>query len=74
MDSSPNHRSISELGPAPHTWDQAAEYLAMAQPEKVLQPWLRESGLPGADSLADDGSWPLPDRVKFLKVLCGEKE
>jgi hypothetical protein len=72
MNSKVTQRSIRELGPAPHTWEQAAEYLCMD--EKALWHWFPDSGVPGADGLKEDGSWPLADRVQFLKVLCGEKE
>jgi hypothetical protein len=72
MNRNATHRSVRELGPGPHTWEQAAEYLAMAQLEMAFRLCLRNSGVPGADSIADDGSWPLADRVRFLKFLCGE--
>lgn len=73
MNRNATHRLIGDLGPQPHTWEMAGEYMAVAQIEEPLRHCLRDSELPGADGVAEDGSWPLADRVRFLKVLCGEQ-
>jgi hypothetical protein len=65
-------RSIEDLGPGPHEWKQAAEQMAVVPLSDPLRHWVRESGLPGAVAIADDGSWLLSDQIRFLKILCGE--
>jgi len=65
--------STEDLGSQPHTWEQAAQAMAATQLEAPLRGWLRGSGLPGADNINDRDSWPLADRVQFLKLVCGEQ-
>ena len=58
----------------PQTWEQAAEQVTVAHLEEQLRRWLRESGLPGTADIGDEGSSSVADRVKFLKLICGEGE
>ena len=70
MNSKRDDQSVMNLGPKPHKWELAAEYL-VSRLEVPLRDWLRESGLPGTVNVAADGSWPVGDRIQFLKLLCG---
>lgn len=74
MNRKATHRAVGDLAPESHRWELAAEYVTASDLEDPMRRWLRDSGLPGAVSLAEDGSWPLADRIQFLKLLCGEQE
>ena len=72
MNMEENQRSIAQLAPEAHNWQQAAEYVDAGPLGETLLGWLRGSGLPGVDRIADSGSWTAADTVRFLKVICGE--
>lgn len=52
-----------------HSWGTAARCLPTL--DDSLMNWLRASQLPGTAAAAA-GSWPLPARESFLRLLCGE--
>lgn len=72
MNANTPQQSTRNLGPEPHTWERGAEYLTVVKLGEPMLGWLRKSGLPGTESIDDDGTWLLQDRVRFLKRLCGE--
>jgi hypothetical protein len=74
MKSSTPQGSTGGLGPEPHAWEPAAERMIVTPLADPLRRWLRDSGLPGAERMADDGSWQRDDRVLFLRLICGVQE
>ena len=65
-----NIKNQPEVGP--ETWEHAAENLSIAQLDGQFRDWLQDSEMPGTAKIKG-ADWPLLERVKFLKLLCGDE-